>query len=160
MRVLLVRVSVSSFNTPGGASEVLVFVRADLWSRFRWGTLASGVESTRAVESRLEATTMFETEKKHIETILKGLRPKVTPKTPDLEILAEVLRGGGETCSPETLAKFARSKKRFTTADVMQHFSVGKYKVAGALAALRRAGKIEPGPVEEKNGYSIWTWVA
>ena len=101
---------------------------------------------------------MFATEKQKVETVLKGLRSKFSPKTPDLEILATVLRGSGEICTPETVEKFARARKTFSTADVMQHFQVSKYKVAGSLAALRRANKLSPGE-STKDGYSTWMWV-
>ena len=102
---------------------------------------------------------MFEIERKKVEAVLAPLRTKFPANTPDVEILAAVLQGESGPCNPQTVEAFAKGKKRFSTADVMQHFSVGKYKVAGALAALRRANKIEPGD-PTADGYSTWVWVS
>ena len=101
---------------------------------------------------------MYTVERQQIERTLKSLRQHFTPGTPDLEILSQVLQTGPE-CNPKTVEAFARAKKRFSTADVMQHFQVSKYKVAGSLAALRRAGKIEPAETTDDSNYTSWVWV-
>jgi hypothetical protein len=100
---------------------------------------------------------MHDAERKQIQTILKTLRKNFPKGTPDLEILSAVLSDGDE-CNPDGVARFARSVKRFTTADVMNHFQVGKYKVAGSLAALTRAGKIERVESSDPSGYSSYRW--
>jgi hypothetical protein len=98
-----------------------------------------------------------ETERQKLQTILKDLRPHFSKGVPDIEILAMVLRNGLE-CSPAAVEAFARKKKTFSTADVMNYFMVGKYKVAGAVAALRGAGKLEAGE-PTGDGYSTWRYV-
>ena len=95
-------------------------------------------------------------EKVHVEASLRNLRT-VFPGEPDVEILAKVLQSGVEECSPESVLVYARKVKRFSTSSVMNRFSVGKYKVAGALAALRGRGAIEPDePEVDEYGYSRW----
>lgn len=98
----------------------------------------------------------YDTERALIEILVAKLRSDFPVGTPDIEILSIVLRT--EDCTPEAAEKFAKKKKRFSTADMMQHFSVGKYKVAGILAALRRANKIVPVDTKETAGYSRWAW--
>ncbi len=106
-----------------------------------------------------DLTNTFLQERAHIELALTHLRPHFSPGTPDSEILSAVLRNGTE-CTPTTVEEYAKTHKRFSTSGVMQHFHVGKYKVAGAVAALRRQSKIEPDePAEDSNGYSRWKWV-
>lgn len=95
-------------------------------------------------------------EKAHVEASLRNLRV-IFPGEPDVEILAQVLRSGVEECNPESVLAYAKKVKRFSTSDVMNRFSVGKYKVAGSLAALRGQGLIEPDdPEEDEYGYSRW----
>lgn len=100
----------------------------------------------------------YAAERKQIQNVLRGIRKQFTPGTPDLEILSAVL--SDTECNPENVAAFVRGRRRFTTADVMTHFQVGKYKVAGSLAALSRAGQIERIEKTDDSGYSAYRWVA
>lgn len=98
-------------------------------------------------------------ERATIEASLEKLRP-FFPGQPDVEILSIVLQNGTGECSPATVKAYAKRRKHFTTADVMQYFQVSKYKVAGALAALRGQKIIEPDdPKKVKDGYSRWVYV-
>lgn len=94
----------------------------------------------------------------HIKTALQNLRTHFPGGTPDLEILSAVLQNGHGTCSPKTVEAFAQQRGTFSTADVMQHFQVSKYKVAGALAALTRSKVIEKQGETDANGYSTYTY--
>ncbi len=98
-------------------------------------------------------------EAKTIKASLSKLRQCFPLGTPDLEILSKVLQNGHGECNPEALEAFASQKKRFSTADVMQHFQVGKYKVAGSLATLSGAGKIKKTGERDSNGYTCYEWV-
>lgn len=98
-------------------------------------------------------------ETRAIQASLKKLRPHF-PGKPDSEILTTLLQNGAGVCSPDTVEAFAKQKKRFSTADVMQHFSVDKYKVAASVAVLRAAGKLEPNePKKDEHGFSRWVWM-
>lgn len=99
------------------------------------------------------------TEKKNVQTSLKNLRPHFPKGTPDLEILAELLRNGESELTPAKLLEFAKSKKRFSTADAMQAFQAGKYKVAGSLASLSGQRRIEKTADVDANGYSVYVYV-
>ena len=94
-----------------------------------------------------------------IKAALMKLRSHFNAGTPDLEILSQVLQNGNVGCSPATLEAFASKTKTFSTADVMQHFQVGKYKVAGSLASLTGARKIKKTGDVDDNGYSLYVWI-
>lgn len=104
-------------------------------------------------------TQTIEMQTKQIKAALTKLRPLFEPGTPDLEILSSVLQNGHGACTPASVEVFARRSKVFSTADVMQHFQASKYKVAGSLAALTRAGKIKAEEEPDPNGYSRYTWI-
>jgi hypothetical protein len=102
----------------------------------------------------------IEVQSNRIKLALTSLRPHYEPGTPDLEILSMVLQNGNGDLTPESLEAYAKKKKAFSTADVMQHFQVGKYKVAGSLASLTRQGKIKLAEKKtDANGYSQYVWV-
>lgn len=98
-------------------------------------------------------------EKTHIQVSLTHLRPFYASGTPDLEILADVLSDGKGALTPEALLTYAKSRKQFSTANVMQTFQASKYKVAGSLAALSRSKKIEKLPELDPNGYSFYRFL-
>jgi hypothetical protein len=104
----------------------------------------------------MEMQRAVESERAHIELALKNLRQFYPGKT-DAAILSEVLRSD-EALTPETLAKFARQRKRFSTADVTQHFQVNNKKAAGSLAALTRIKRLRFEGTNE-SGHSLWVWV-
>ncbi len=97
-------------------------------------------------------------ETKTIKSSLAKLRSCFPGGTPDLEILSQVLSAGHGECNPEALEAFATRKKEFSTADVMQHFQVSKYKAAGSLAALSGAGLIKKTGEQDENGYTCYKW--
>lgn len=100
------------------------------------------------------------TEKQRIELALKNLRPLFGHDTPDLEILSAVLRDKIPECNPKEVEEFARQVKKFSTADLVQYFQVDKYKVAGSVAALVRAGKIRADKTSKpRDGYGQYVWV-
>jgi hypothetical protein len=105
----------------------------------------------------MNTETTIRNERAHITQSLATLRPIFPHGTPDVEILSQILRNA-EELSPKVLGKFARSKKRFTTANVMQHFSCSKYKAAGSLAPLVKAQLIEKNGVGT-DGSTRWSWI-
>lgn len=116
--------------------------------------LWQAVPGPSGVDPNMDKKTL-QAETAQIKQALTRLRPLFPAGTPDLDIIAGVLRNG--ECNPKTVGKYARSRKRFSTADVMQHFQADKSRVAASLATLKRDGVIET--IERRNGFTVFAWV-
>lgn len=97
-----------------------------------------------------DVSKVIKAEKAHIEQSLRALRP-LFPDLPDTEVLATVLRNGKE-CNPEAVAAYIRKHRKCSTSDLMQHFTVSKFKIAGSTAALSRHKLIK------KTGPEMFAW--
>lgn len=96
------------------------------------------------------------TARKAALALARSLR-NLFPGESDLSILSTLLTNYSEALTPETLTSFAKQKKSFTTADLLNEFHVSPQKAAGSLAVLTRQGILKSDG--SKNGSSAWRWV-
>jgi hypothetical protein len=86
------------------------------------------------------------TAEQRLREAVNALRPFYKGAT-NVEIAARVLNNQEEprsSLASDDLEVFAAKKKRFSTGDVMGHFTVPKGNAAAAIAILRMKGRLQP----------------